>query len=149
MSYRVEGSENFLHLAAALKAADRKLAGRIRKRLRETAKPLGEEAGQALAEAMPHRNGLSAIVARAKAGVSSTTGKTARVEVRLRAPGYDLAAMNAGNLRHPVFGGKAWVGQSVPAEAASRAFEAGMDPMRTALQREVESLLSEINAGRL
>lgn len=141
----VEGSEDFLELAAELREADRKLANRIRRSLREIAKPLGEAGRDGLADEMPMRGGLSDIIAAAKVSVSTvSSSRSPRVEARVRSAGHDLEAMNRGELRHPVFGTKAWVSQSVPAGGASRAFDEGIEPVREAVQREVAKLLSEI-----
>lgn len=137
----VRGSEDFLRLAAKLDEGDRKLNNGIRRRLREVAKPLGSEVRDTLAESMPRRGGLSAMIGRSKVSVSSTSE---RVEIRVRSAGHDLEAMDAGMLRHPTFGHKPWVGQSVPSGSAAKALEAGAPKVRDALMREVETLLDEI-----
>ena len=134
----VRGSEDFLRLAAKLDEGDRKLNNGIRRRLREVAKPLGSEVRDTLAESMPRRGGLSAMIGRSKVSVSP------RVEIRVRSAGHDLEAMDAGMLRHPTFGHKPWVGQSVPSGSAAKALEAGAPKVRDALMREVETLLDEI-----
>lgn len=145
----IEGSEDFFDLAIWLRAAgaeDKKLAGLIRRSLRDVARPLAIDARDALADAMPKRGGLSGVVRAARPGVSTSVGgsRVARIEATVRAPGIALAAMDAGNLRHPVFGRKAWVSQRVPAGHAQRAFEDGMPEVRKKLQREVERLLHDI-----
>lgn len=141
----VRGSEDFLRLAAKLDEGDRKLNNGIRRRLREVAKPLGSEVRDTLAEAMPRRGGLSAMIGRSKVAVSSTSAsRHPRVEIRVRSAGHDLEAMDAGMLRHPTFGHKPWVGQSVPSGSAAKALEAGAPKVRDALMREVETLLDEI-----
>ena len=142
----VEGSEDFLELARELREADRKLATRVRRSLRELAKPLGEAGRDGLAETMPRRGGLSDVIAAAKVGVATvSSSRSPRVEVRVRSAGHDLESMNDGELRHPVFGTKSWVRQSVPAGGATRAFDEGIEPMREAVQREVAKLLREID----
>jgi len=138
----VRGSEDFLRLAAKLDEGDRKLNNGIRRRLREVAKPLGSEVRDTLAESMPRRGGLSAMIGRSKVSVSSTSAS--RQEIRVRSAGHDLEAMDAGMLRHPTFGHKPWVGQSVPSGSAAKALEAGAPKVRDALMREVETLLDEI-----
>ncbi|HQA14618.1 MAG TPA: hypothetical protein PLD94_10625 [Ornithinibacter sp.] len=140
----VRGSEDFLRLAAKLDEGDRKLNNGIRRRLREVAKPLGSEVRDTLAESMPRRGGLSAMIGRSKVSVSSTSDTGERVEIRVRSAGHDLEAMDAGMLRHPTFGHKPWVGQSVPSGSAAKALEAGAPKVRDALMREVETLLDEI-----
>jgi len=137
----VRGSEDFLRLAAKLDEGDRKLNNGIRRRLREVAKPLGSEVRDTLAGSMPRRGGLSAMIGRSKVSVSSTS---ASMHIRVRSAGHDLEAMDAGMLRHPTFGHKPWVGQSVPSGSAAKALEAGAPKVRDALMREVETLLDEI-----
>lgn len=140
----VRGSEDFLRLAAKLDEGDRKLNNGIRRRLREVAKPLGSEVRDTLAESMPRRGGLSAMIGRSKVSVSSTSASRSKVEIRVRSAGHDLESMDAGMLRHPTFGHKPWVGQSVPSGSAAKALEAGAPKVRDALMREVETLLDEI-----
>ena len=148
---RIEGSSEFFELASWLRAAnaeDKGLARRIRKGLREAAKPLAAEAKDALADAMPSRGGLSGIIRDARPGVATSAGgsRLARVEAVVRSPGHDLASMDAGTLRHPTFGRKPWVSQSVRAGAAKAAFEDGMPRVRAEVQQEVSRLLADIAA---
>ena len=141
----ISGSEDFLRLADRLDEGDRKLASRIRKRLRDVAKPLGSEVRDSLADAMPRRGGLSDLIAASKVSVASTgASRHPRVEIRVRSAGHDLESMDAGSLRHPTFGHRPWVGQSVPSGSAQDALDRGAPKVRDALAREVEAILDEI-----
>ena len=144
----VQGSEDFLRLAAKLDEGDRKLNNGIRRRLREVAKPLGTEVRDEFAAAMPSSGGLSALLAGSKVSVSTMgASKHPRVEIRVRLAGHDLESMDAGKLRHPVFARKkpwTWTEQAVPSGTAAEALQAGAPKVRDALMREVETLLDEI-----
>lgn len=85
--------------AQRLKAADRKVASGLRKRVRDAAKPLAEAVVQDGPEGLPERGGLADWLREAKPGLSMTQ---TRVAISLGA-GHDLASINRGKLRHPVF----------------------------------------------
>jgi hypothetical protein len=144
---RIEGAEDWRRLAVSLRGAEAPVRRAIRKGLRDTAKPLGEEMRDGGADRMPRRGGLSARVARTAVTLRTAggVGAGARVEVALRSrDGYDLPAMDRGSIRHPVFGRGPWVAQSVPARGFSDAFDRGAPKVRRQLLREIDRALDEI-----
>lgn len=146
---RVTGAEDFDRLAAAMRAADKATKRRISARLRKIAKPLAEDVRREGADPMPQRGGLAARLAAASLSVrSSYASRGARVEIALRTrERYALARINEGELRHPVFGGKAWVEQSVPAGSWTEAILEGGPDVQRELHDEVRHILAEISAG--
>lgn len=146
--YRVVGSEEFHELASRLREADRPLRTAVNKGLREVGKPLGEEMLRSGADAMPRRGGLSARVR--NTGVTlgllrGGTGASGRVEIRLRSKeGFALAAMNRGTVRHPVFGRRPWVSQSVREGAFTEPFDRSANRVRDELANRIAKALDEI-----
>lgn len=120
---------------ARLKSADKKVAAGVRKQLRGAAKPLADRVKTKGAEPMPHRGGLSAYLAlTARPRVSITQWG---ISLELRDPGkhgVSLADLNAGRLKHPLFGLRStWIDQSVPAGSWTDAFDAAADDLREEL----------------
>ena len=142
-----DGTADFIRAAHALnEAGDRELRKGVYRGFRSAARPLGESMVQALAGDMPKRGGLSARVANSKVSIrNATTGSNPRVAITVRGPKGAMAvgAMNAGNLRHPVFGRKTWVSQHVPAGAATRAFEEGAPAVRRIIVRDLNAVIAE------
>lgn len=145
---RVEGNDDLQKLADALKdAGDKDLQKQVSGALRSVAKPLGERVLRRGAEHMPQRGGLAARVAdMGRVGVSaSLRGRVASVSVILRNKGVDLRSLDAGMLRHPVFGNrKAWTAQRIPAGAFTRAFDAEAREAQDAATKAAQSALDDV-----
>ena len=141
MAVSVDVSE-YMDLQSRLKSAEPKVKRLLRKRLREAAKPLAEHTIKTGAQEMPQRGGLSALVqARGKASVA-LLGSSVALKLRDK---YSLRAMEAGRLRHPVYGNrKKWVTQPVPANAFSRAFQSGAPEARATVAQAVTDIIEEI-----
>lgn len=143
----LRGGEDFKDLADRLNAAaDTKLRREIYKGLREIARPVGEAMTHALGGALPQRHGLGDRVAQSKIRqTNATTGRNPRIVLSLNSPeGYDLAAMEAGKLRHPNWGRKDWSLQRVPAGRAEEAVKAMAPVVRINLMRHIDRTLNEI-----
>lgn len=125
---RVEGADDLERVARAFREGDKDLQRKVSAAMRNAAKPLGEVVVRAGASVMPHRGGFAARVAATRVGVTnSLRGKSATVTIRARSlEGYDLAGLDRGLLRHPVFARagarRVWASQPVPAGAFSAAF---------------------------
>lgn len=150
MTVKAEGTQEFVKAAHALNdLGNRKVRLAVYKGFRNSARPLGQSMVRAGAAAMPKRGGLSERVASSSVGISNaTTGRNPRVELRLKTPqGYDLKAMDAGELRHPVFARanakRTWVRQGVPAGSFTAAFEEGAPGVRAELIRELNTVIDE------
>ena len=113
--------------AAKLKAAEPKVRRAAQKRVRDAARPIGQAVLIQGAKPMPKRGGLAIYLM--AAGNTTTAISKDGVALRLSRKGVDLGKINAGQLRHPVYGRPGtWVGQSVPAETYDEAFlEQGKD----------------------
>lgn len=72
--------------------------------------PAADRVRESARTTLPHTGGLNEWVAEAVIKTSVTTGaRTAGVALRMRKTGHDLKAINAGIVRHPVYGNtKVW-----------------------------------------
>lgn len=138
--------------AALLKTADKKVSAAMRKALREVAKPIGDKVGPKGAEKLPHAGGLSAYLAGSVKPTVSLTGKDITIKLQGKARSGKptrLKALDAGKLRHPVFG--LWLkdqeDQAIPANAFSDAFLAEKDEAVKAVQQAVQKTLTNLEAG--
>lgn len=140
----VEGTEQFKAAAHALnQLGDRDVRRAVYAGFREVGQPLGIRSRDAGAAAMPRRGGLSARLRQARVGQqNATTGSNPRVVIRISArEGYDLPALDRGQLRHPVFGRRnVWREQAVPAKAWSTEFEKGAPEVRDKVIAQLEDV---------
>jgi len=87
--------------AKKVKAADEQLQREFRAKLRDVAKPLGEQVIVEGAEEMPSRGGLKDRLMKGRATVNASS---LRVALSLaNSSGVHLEPINRGKLRHPVF----------------------------------------------
>lgn len=146
--FSVVGGDEIHAFATRLKGAEKPLRLAVNKSLREIAKPLGEDMLRGGADAMPRSGGLSARVR--NSGVTMGTlrggsGASARIEIRLKSrEGYDLTALDRGQLRHPVFGRGPWVSQSVPSGKFMEPFNEAAPKVRDELATEIAKALDQI-----
>lgn len=64
-------------------------------------------AGQHAARvSLPNRGGLNEWIAGAKFSVSTRSGKDPAIRLSVQKRGHDLAALNRGRLRHPLYGNR-------------------------------------------
>ena len=126
-----------------LRGAERSVANGLRRRIREAGKPLAEGVLQDGPEGLPERGGLSGWLRQSKGTTSLTQ---ARLEVKLSRGGkHDLAAINRGRLRHPVFGNRgAWAGQDVEAGTYDRAIDKHAALALDDLARVVDDVMGEL-----
>lgn len=143
---QVEGLDDLRRLAAVYKTSDKTIQKAIRTGLQDAAKPLSAEMIAKGAESMPARGGLRARVAAARGGVTaSLSGRNIAVSIRAANRQKDsLKGLDAGTLRHPVYGHGPWMTQSVPRGAFSGAFQAGAPQVRDRLRRAVSTALDDI-----
>lgn len=139
MAVHVDASE-YMALAAKLKVAPKKLKRDFSKRLNAAARPAMREVVEEGAEQMPHRGGLSALVASQGTVTLSRAGWG--ISAILSNKRTQLGRLNAGKLRHPLFGNtKHWYGQTVPEGAFTDAFTKREDE----IQREVAKVYDDVS----
>src|SRR5688500_2872865 len=101
-------------LSAAINAAAPEIRKELLAGIRKVAKPaIGDV--RAETSTLPQRGGFAAGVAAAKFGVRTTThGKNAGVRIQGRQTGHDIAGIDAGLIRKPLFGDRSnWYSQPV------------------------------------
>lgn len=141
MAIGVEAGE-FKAFAVKLKAAEREVRLRMRKGLREAAKPLAAEVVPEGVEGFP--GGLAAhVVATGGRAVVSQTTTGVRV-ILGKHKGPQIGRMDEGSLRHPTYGHKPWVAQSIPAGTFTKALEKRLPDMRDAVADELRKLMEEM-----
>lgn len=84
-----------------LNSAEREVKNSLRSRIWKAGKPLADEVIRDGPDGMPSRGGLRDWLRSSKGGLSMTQTRLA-IQVS-KAGGHDLAAINTGKLRHPVF----------------------------------------------
>lgn len=137
---------------AALTRALRKMGEKdVPKQLREAGKRIGEPAAQLIADAavevLPHKGGLNVWVgSRVKSStLVKLSGKNVGIRIKTRHRGKtglsDLAAINRGKVRHPLFGDTDhWYLTNVPAGFVGHALE----PIRDTAEEEFLAAVDEI-----
>lgn len=151
---KVEGIEELQALARALKTADAELRKATRAALRNVSKQVGMEVMREAAQRMPARGGLRGLLEQAKPGFRFSGSAEPSLAVLLKDRGnHDLASLDAGILRHPVFAraGKpksqwTWRPQTVPEHAYTDAFEHKAAAVRAELLAQIEDALTRIAA---
>jgi hypothetical protein len=143
----------FRQAAKALnEAGDKTLRKEVYGAFRRAVKPLGESVIAVGSAQLPRRGGLAARVAASKVGQSNaTTGKNPAVSMSIRSrEGYNLKAMDAGILRHPVFAQpgqkRVWAQQSIRALAFTTPFEAGAPAVRDEVMKALQAVADDIVA---
>jgi len=142
MNVRVTGAEQLVALARAAKAVDGTLRKELLSGLRNAAKKSIPEFQDSARETLPSSGGLADQVASSKfAARTRTTGSSGGVRVVATWGGHDIAATNAGMLRHPVFGSGTWVLQQIEPGWWDRAGERAAP----GTQRELFEVMEETN----
>lgn len=154
MAFRTEGTEELHAIAHRLnEAAERTLTNAVRKSMRDVAKPVGQQVVQEAAQPMPQRNGFADRVrSRTTVGIQSAiASRTVHVTIAARNPGSNLASLNKGILRHPVWARagveRVWRTQHVPADAFTKALAVHASPVRDEVLRAMQSTLNTITRG--
>lgn len=137
----VRASRDLQIVARRLKeAGDRGLKAEARKGLRAAAKPVVNAAKEAARTELPHRGGLNEWVADSLYGVRTLLGPNPRVRIVGQKKGHDLADVDKGRIRHPVFGHRdRWVVQSITPHVLTDAMAREAPEAREALLHVLES----------
>ena len=141
-------ASDYKAFAQRLKAADRKVASGLRRRVRDASKPLAEAVAKDGPEGLPESGGLADWLRQAKPSLSMTQTRvaiklTGMVGTRTRKTS-DLNAINRGRLRHPVYarpGRKAgWTNQRV----AAGTYDAAIDTHGAEALEDIARVLDDV-----
>ena len=150
MRVEVKGKEKLNRVARVL--ATHAESASIRKRLTKTFRDEGlsitREQRANLAEDMPHRGGLAAeLASRGKFTVRTviSTRRRAVVDIVDSWRGHDMKAVEAGLIRHPLFGNRRhWFATTVPRGRLSAPVDRHRRPMQLAIIRALDEEAAEI-----
>jgi hypothetical protein len=111
----VEGAAKLHTVATELKElGDGKLRRELGKAIRDAAKPMKDAVHESFLSKLPKRGGLNQLVARATISTAIKNGsRSAGVQLKAVNANASLKSIDAGSVRHPVFGRRAWVSQKV------------------------------------
>lgn len=145
------GARDLERVARRLKETGRKdlrkdlLAG-IRKEGKDTVKDIKASA----AAELPHRGGLAELVSRSSYGIRTRmSGNSIGVRVQGTSRSVkSLRALNAGRLRHPVYGNRnVWVEQQVEPGWFDKPIERDADNIRRGVDRVLDDIARRIERG--
>lgn len=144
-----QAAEELALLGRRLKAADKSLRKGLLRETRAEGKPTVEAIKRGTGDYVGGSGGLAARLAKQSYGVRTRlSGKS--VGIRIQGTGRSvraLAAIDAGTVRHPVFGTSAWVSQSVRPGFFTEPIEDDLPRYRKAVERAIEKTASEITRG--
>ena len=130
----------------ALKAAGTKeMRTRLRKIMAEETKPLRKAIKQSAIDTLPTKGGLNKWAASTPSQNTDFREKSAGVRIRMSKKGHDLAALNRGRLRHPLFGNREhWYTQSIAPGFFTKPIEEGGDALKQRIQAAIEKYMDEL-----
>jgi hypothetical protein len=137
---KIEGAAQLRTLSTSLKTVAPALKRNMTREFRVAARPLIGAAEASAREMLPKRGGLAAQVADSSFKVQVRTGpKTAGIRIVARGKS-NIAAMDAGIVRHPRWGHRdRWFTQSVRPGWFTKPMEAGAEPMQRAALRVMDA----------
>jgi hypothetical protein len=142
--FEVRGAEDFLKLSKALKAAGRgDLRKALNKGIRDATKPLVKRT-RAATDRLPSSGGLAARVRAAPQRVQTRTGSDPGVRITAGKPGTGAYGADTGTVRHPVFGGSAFVSQAVPPGWFSETLAGSADEVLPEIEKAMQTVVERI-----
>lgn len=152
VSASVSSGAELRHVARLLrKAAAKDLTLEMRKAQREAVKPLRAEVRASAAATLPKRGGYAGIMAR-QVRVSTNATRPGTLSVRIWARGKvehrDVRTIDAGRLRHPVWGNRRnWSTTNVVPGFASRAVDRVADRVLDEATEGIERIMLRLAKG--
>lgn len=146
--FGIRGSKSLQLLAKRLKETDRPMRNQLLRRVRGAAQAVIPEVQQAARDTLPRGGGLADRVAEQPYKVqASYAGRGARV--RLAGQGMkELADIDAGRVRHPVYGNRSvWRQQSVQPGFFSSTIAARAPQIRAEIARAADDVAHSIETG--
>lgn len=144
----VRGADQLAALARALKEAGEKgLQRELARGIAKAVRPFKAAVANSASDTLPSSGGLAA---RAAAGSVPRVRRNAN-GVRMVATGKQglkgLRALNAGTVRHPVYGRDAWVSQSVAPGFWDRAVEEVAPEVRKGIEEAMDAVAKKIGGA--
>ena len=145
--FTVRGTDDFLRLSKALKAAGRtELRKELNKGIRKASRPLIPKARAEARRRLPQRGGLAAQIAKEPMRVQVRTGQnTAGVRIVVGKKRGGARSANRGSIRHPVFGDKTkWVEQPVTPGWFDDPMREGAPQIRRGVKGAMQDVVDQI-----
>lgn len=139
----IVGADKFQKVARELKkAGDKGLSKELYSAINRATKPLRAEAKKSAAQKLPKAGGLNKRVSRTRMSTRRRGGKNPGV--RIVATGMEqLAMMDKGHVRHPVWGNRGrWVNQPIP--DAEGWFTQPMEEGAPIVRREIVDAIDKV-----
>lgn len=131
-------ADDYKAFSAKLRTVDKAVARGIRKRIRAAAGPIGRIVIETGSEGMPARGGLKARLMASRPTVSLLSRGA---KINLKNKGLDLAALNRGIARHPLFGNRGhWYSTPVPADV----YLAALNHLPAAARADLEKVMGDV-----
>ena len=150
MEIQIEGADDVDDLVKRIRqhANSKALRKELTAGLNRVTKGVREDMRANIGPSLPSRGGLAGLVmAKVSLTTSATSGRNAGVRIRARHRAYDLRRLNAGRVRHPVWGNRgAWVDQSkgiVPG-FLDAAFESNKPEVTRGIQRVLDDIARKV-----
>lgn len=149
MDVVVKGEEDLLRLSQRLKEAGRNdLKKELLRGIREGNKATISAIRRNALETLPSSGGLASLVSKSRIGTRTRLSAN-RVGVQIKGTGkVSLSSINAGQLRHPVFGNRnAFVSQSVPAGFFDEPVEHDLPQIVAGINKAMQRVTDSIERG--
>lgn len=147
----ISGADRLERIGRQLKASGNKdLRKELLAGIQRAAKPLKAVAQEAARSELPKKGGLNEFVASGKWSVRTRSGgRNPGVTVVGKKSGHDVAAINRGRLRHPVFGHRAvWVTQTIRPNLITDALAKRAPDVRGELVKVLDRIADEVRRLR-
>ncbi|GEA79934.1 hypothetical protein [Cellulomonas uda] len=137
--FEVTGADKLRTLSVKLKAAgDRDITNTLRRELRAGSKETRTAVKRSAIETLPARGGLNRWAATTPGITASLSGRNPSVRITQRKRGHDIAALDAGTVRHPIYGRrKTWVAQDITPGFFTKPIERDADKLRRLVTEKV------------
>lgn len=144
---RIEGAERLAIVAGAIQRQVPELRKDLLRGLRAAAKPTVKDIKETARVTLPKRGGLNDWVAKSSIGLRTrTSGENSGIRIEGRKTGHDVKSLDAGRLRHPLFGNrKRWFQQDIRPGFFSQTITRHDEEIRTEIYRTLDQWVDELN----
>lgn len=117
--FAVQGRDELVRLGEQLRAAGnsdgaKSIQNALRKEVREITKRTRQNIKRSALQNLPSKGGLNRWAASMPGATTNLRGRATSVRISMKKSGHDIAALNRGRLRHPLFGNRrSWHGQDI------------------------------------
>jgi len=126
-------------------AGTKEMRTRLRKIMSEETKPLRQKIKKSALDTLPASGGLAKWAAKTPSSNTDFRERSAGVRITMAKKGHDLAALNRGRLRHPLFGKrKHWYTQEIAEGFFTKPIEEDGDALKGRIKDAIEAYVNEV-----